>query len=252
MKQKISVAITTYQRIEFVREAIYSCVKQNMVDEVIIVDDASTNGLIEKIKPDIEALPHNEKAKIKTYQNDKNIGMLRNKERSVRLAKNNWVIMLDSDNELSQDYFEAIEKEVMPKIESSENDVSNIIFCPEKALPNFDFNVFSNSYITPKSISEWENTNHFGSLQVLLNTCNYLVNRRFYLESFIDNDNIKGSDTIYHAYNHFKNGGKLFVVKDMIYTHRVHPNSTWMQHADKNMADAKAILNQIISLGKTS
>lgn len=244
--EKLSVAITTYERIQYVKEAVLSCIAHPSVDEVIIVDDCSPNKLLEALAIQLHDLPADQQAKLKMYRNEQNLGMLRNKERSVRMCKNDWVVMLDSDNELHEGYIDAVLVSMLKSMLKS----SSIIFCPSKAEPNFDFSMFESVMFNEQYILDEAEGRDGGPLQVLLNTCNYVVNRKFYLEAFEPNDNIKGSDTIFHAYNHLKKGGVFYVVPNMTYTHRVHPLSTWMQHSQKNMADAKAILSLIKDLAK--
>ncbi len=88
---KISAIITTYNRAKLVTRAIESVIKQkSAVDEIIVVDDGSTDGtdrIIQDKFPQIKYL----------YQENQGISAARNL--GIKQAIYPWIAFLDSDDE---------------------------------------------------------------------------------------------------------------------------------------------------------
>lgn len=84
----ISAIIPTYNRVEFVLEAIKSIQKQSVqVKEIIVVDDGSTDGTKELLE--------NEDI---VYIQQKNSGVSAARNRGIKEAKYEWIAFLDSDD----------------------------------------------------------------------------------------------------------------------------------------------------------
>ncbi len=85
---KISVIIPTYNRKDFILEAIKSIQTQTInVDEIIVVDDGSDDGTKDLIKNlDIKYI----------YQKNSGVSSARNL--GIKNAKNSWIAFLDSDD----------------------------------------------------------------------------------------------------------------------------------------------------------
>ena len=92
---KISVVIATYNRSELVTRAIESVLNQNSAaDEIIVVDDGSTDGtdrIIQDKFPQIKYI----------YQDNQGISAARNL--GIMQARNPWIAFLDSDDEWLSD-----------------------------------------------------------------------------------------------------------------------------------------------------
>ena len=88
----ISALIPTYNRRTVIFRAIESILSQTEpVDEIIIVDDGSTDGTLEAIRNRYGSI-------IKTFvQPNKGVSFAR--KRAVEEAKGEWVAFLDSDDE---------------------------------------------------------------------------------------------------------------------------------------------------------
>lgn len=96
----ISVCIPTYNRKEYLREALDSILAQTYKDyEIVIVDDGSTDGTEEMIKK--LALPI-------TYHWQKNSGDAATRNKLIELAQGRFIAFLDSDDLYCHDSLERL------------------------------------------------------------------------------------------------------------------------------------------------
>ena len=99
MTPKISVIIPLYNKEKIVERSVNSVLNQSFNDfELIIVDDGSTDKsfeIVNKIKDD----------RIKLIK-QKNAGPSAARNRGVKESKTDWVLFLDSDDELLKDALE--------------------------------------------------------------------------------------------------------------------------------------------------
>jgi hypothetical protein len=90
----LSVVIPMYNRAEFIRRAINSCLRSSLTDfEVIVVDDGSTDGSALVVRQ----LDH---PAIRLVQHDVNRGLGATRNTGIDHARGEWVVQLDSDDEL--------------------------------------------------------------------------------------------------------------------------------------------------------
>ena len=91
---QISVIITCYNRVAFIKDAIDSVLKSTFTDfELIIVDDNSTDG-----SKDIIAEYEKVDERIKVYFNASNLGQFKNRNYAASLATGKYIKYLDSDD----------------------------------------------------------------------------------------------------------------------------------------------------------
>jgi glycosyltransferase involved in cell wall biosynthesis len=225
---KLSLAITTFERYEMTLNAFSSVVGHHLIDEVVIVDDHSTPAIWNKLKD----LPRFN-SKVKVFRNDTNLGMSLNKVESVRLCKNDWVILFDSDNTLTHEYLNAIPSDLDPQT----------IYIPDFARPNFDFRAYAGDVINATTIAKYKDLDDFWTM---LNTCNYLVPRDLYVSTFRANRLIKETDTLWFAYLWITAGFSFKVLPGMQYEHLVHKDSGWLRHADYNLDMHRKLKTQIL------
>lgn len=106
MKKLVSVYIPTYNRIELLKRAVSSVLKQTYQNfEIIIVDDNSSDGTREYLKKLSQ-----ENDKIKIHLKEKNTGACASRNIAVRMAKGYYVTGLDDD-----DYFHSKRLETLVK-----------------------------------------------------------------------------------------------------------------------------------------
>lgn len=224
---KLTLAITHYNRFDLLKECFTDL--PDIVDEVLIQDDCSRPDEIEKL------LNHNFARPVKIRVNVKNIGMSLNKAQAIENGSNNWVIIFDSDNVIDQNYFDSIPKILDP----------NVIYCPDFAKPEFDYTQLSGIRYSKNRVKELIKIKGF---EAHLNTCNYLVNRKKYLEVYQHNPEMKGTDTIWFAYLWLKEGYSFEIVPGMQYFHRVHKESGFLKDMKYNMKQAEKVKKLILSL----
>jgi glycosyltransferase involved in cell wall biosynthesis len=91
---QISCIIVNYNNKNFLIEAVESVLKQTLsAHEIIIADDASTDGSKELIESIARKHP-----KIKPILREKNIGVARNRDLAIRQASGDLITTLDSDD----------------------------------------------------------------------------------------------------------------------------------------------------------
>lgn len=239
---KLSLCITTFNRYEMTIESFEKVLNDNRIDDIVIIDDFSTDGSYEKLK----LLCSN---KIRVYQQNANIGMSLNKMNAIKQAKNDWCIIFDSDNIIAPDYLDAFYDYITrPKSNEIIKPSSETIFCPDFAKPDFDYTAYSGQTGRRYDSSNIKHYIKEDRFNCLMNTCNYIVNRDFYLKAYKHNSLHIASDTIWHNYNHLLMGGNFHVVPGMQYFHRVHKDSGFMKGIQYNMKQAEQVRDLIRNL----
>lgn len=106
MKDKITVIVTLYNRLEYARNMILALQQQTkQIDELIFADDGSSEKLIEYI----EDLLVDCNFKIKhVYQDDIGFRLARSRNNGAREASGDYLIFLDQDVIFDNDFIESI------------------------------------------------------------------------------------------------------------------------------------------------
>ena len=102
----ISIVIPTYNRAWCINRAIDSCLAQVYQNfEIVITDDGSTDNTISIIKS------YNNK-KIKYFKFKENQGVIKARNNSIKNSIGDWIILLDSDDELNLNCLEIFVKNI--------------------------------------------------------------------------------------------------------------------------------------------
>lgn len=232
---KLTLAITTFNRFELLLESFTQVIDDPRIDEILIMDDCSSLKYWNKIK-DLDKF----NPKIKVVRQLENRGMSVNKRDAIFNSKNEWVIIFDSDNIIDKSFIDAFEKEFALAF-------PECIYAPSFAKPNFNYLEYEGKFINENNAPHLIKVGG-ATISCFLNTCNYIANRDYYLNTWQPNPDMKGTDTIWHNYNHLKSGGCFYVVPDMHYFHRMHKESGFAQHMDYNMKKAEEIKQMISAL----
>lgn len=92
----VSTIIISYNQEKYIEQAIQSALMQfgGFIHEILIADDASTDGTREIIKQYVEKYPNI----IKDISSNQNLGISRNYERAFKLAKGKYIAILEGDD----------------------------------------------------------------------------------------------------------------------------------------------------------
>lgn len=213
----ITLAITTHERYDLLLKSFSDLIDDDRISEIVIVDDASSKETFNSIKRYCDDFQ-----KIKLYQNTSNQDCYKNKQIAVSYSSNPWLILLDSDNMISQMYLDAIFK--------IENWVDFIAYQPVFAAPMFDFRAFAGHRITKHNVREYMDKQMFSTS---LNAMNYFVNRDEYLRVWDGSTNPHTADSIYQNCRWLESGNEIQFVAGMEYFHRVHDGSHYKNNNHK-------------------
>lgn len=226
-----SLCIPTIDRFDnFLSKYLPLYLKNSLIDEIIITDENGND--FNKIK---NAFPNS--SKIKVFVNDHRLGPFLNKVKACSLARNEWIVLMDSDNFAHENYFSL----AADYINSNIKDQKNVILAPCFASPNFNYShlsgfIFEKGKFESNKLKEKQLlTSQYTCSETLMNTGNYVLNK-----FLIDNldltrevNNIKYSsacDVIYFNTLLFEQLDlKMHVVPGLIYDHVVHNGSVYIQ-----------------------
>lgn len=228
----INISITNYNRFESTIKSFEQVINDERVGQFLILDDASTDDSYFKLDKHFK-----DNDKVRIMGNLSNVGMQRNKRNAVALSLYSWVILLDSDNEISTDYID--------KLEKIERLYEGLIYAPARALPTFIYDEFAGEFIHRSNVKHFVKKPFFGAM---INTSNYFVHKETYCRNYEYNPDIKGTDTANHFYNHLKNGGGFYVVPGLEYQHKISDDSEFMKDVHYNMMKAKEIEEKLLQL----
>src|SRR6266700_3262334 len=86
----VSVTLVTYNSGRFIKRCLESVLEQKYPNlEVIIVDNASTDGTVDLLEPFAD--------RCRIYYNDKNIGFAAAQNQAISLSSAEWVLTLNPD-----------------------------------------------------------------------------------------------------------------------------------------------------------
>lgn len=226
--EKISLCITTFNRDSMTKASFAQVVDDDRIGEIVIVDDRSKPDIFRRLSKDLPK-------KVRLIQNASNIGCYRNKARSVELAKNDWVIVFDSDNTIRQDYINKL-YEIEWKTDT--------VYLPSFAKPDFNYRHLVGVY-DRSNISRNLMKPHVGAM---LNTMNYFVHRESYLKHFNSKIEPQSADSILMNYYFLKSGMKLQVVDGLEYDHLIHAGSHFKQYERTSKNIHKNVMTQLMAL----
>jgi glycosyltransferase involved in cell wall biosynthesis len=216
----ITVAIPFYNTIDYLEPLLEELVDSFFVDEIVISNDASDYSV---------EIDH---PKITIYHNAINQGAFRNKYLSVARSSNDWVYLLDSDNKLPKSSIDILEniQDLDPDTYYSPIQLNLVNDGLDESLDGktvvYDF---PERTIDLELAKEYL-ANDTGQIQWFLNTGNFLVNKKTYLETMkfiFDNPNHKHleADAMAFTTHWLRKKKKIQIVSDLCYEHRVRPQS---------------------------
>lgn len=220
MVPPISLCIPTMKRWDFLKNYLPNYLNNPYIHEIVICDETGED--IKKIQE-----TYGNFSKLKLYTNEKRLGAFLNKEKVVRLASNEWVCLVDSDNFVSKKYFEGWAK----FLEGKDPDVKKI-YAPSVAS-NWNFTHFIGNAIIKKNVKE---IYHKPSGGPLMNTGNYILHKSLMFLQIPDGqekypNECKAMDVLYRNYLCLKSGVQIHIIPEMEYSHITHSGSYWSETA---------------------
>lgn len=228
MSRIISIAIPHYNNARFMSETLEHIVNDDRVGEIIICDDCSKD--IEELESLVKKINNN---KIVVFKNEKNLGCYHNKLHTLTKCNYEWVILLDSDNIINKEYID-----VLYNIETWDNTtIYSPVWAktfPGEISPNLNYSKFKNYYIDHTNYLNYFNDTIF---RCLINNCNYFLPINPYLQVMkqytYERDIIDSLDSAVLFTDWLCHKNKVFVVDNLTYSHRCHPNSNYMLSKSK-------------------
>ena len=129
----ITLAITTYNRVELTLRAFRNVMDDSRIDEILIYDDASDEAIWNKLYKELRRIDN---GKIQIVRDKENVGCYKAKREAVECARHEWIILFDSDNVIYPSYLDALDV-YCPKL------TEDIIYAPSFARPHFDYRNFA-------------------------------------------------------------------------------------------------------------
>ena len=212
-----SLCIPTMDRYDnFLNQYLPLYLNIDLIDEIIIRDENGNDAT--KINRDFPNHP-----KIKIHINASKLGPFLNKLFCCKMAKHEWVVLIDSDNFADSQYF-SVTKQFIETHDLKQN----TILAPSWAKPNFNYTKFSNICIHKGNLKQYAN-----EITTLMNTGNYVINKYLINNINFDNDyelilHSSACDVILFNLLLFEQLDlHMYVVPNLFYDHVVHNGSIY-------------------------
>lgn len=212
--RKISVCVTSWNRFEVTLNSFIKVVDDERVEAVIVVDDNSDMVIYKQLEMAVQF-----NTKIQLYRNYVNLDCFLNKRHAISLATTNWVVILDSDNQIDTDYLDRLYE-----IKEWDNQTS---YMPVHAKPLFCYEAFSGLTISKENVASYMGQKFFDTM---LNCFNFFINRYEYLRVFKSDIDPITADSLYFNYLWFADGNKMYVVPNLYYEHAISHDSHYKTH----------------------
>jgi len=94
MGYSVTITLTSKNRKEELRNAIASSLQQTVFDEIIVIDDGSSDGTADLVRQEFPAV---EFPKVKLHRFDESEGVMVQRNRAAALAKGDIIVSIDDD-----------------------------------------------------------------------------------------------------------------------------------------------------------
>lgn len=232
--RRVSVAIPTRNRAARVIATVGSLLRDRRVGEVVVRDDVSEPVDFERLAGALAPLA----PRVRLERNEANLGPYANKVAVVGDCRNDWALLLDSDNRLRPGCLDAFY--ALPAW------ASNTLYCPARALPAYDFTALAGAPLDLDAAASLAAGPLRDLMGVFMNTGNYLVPARAYVERLQPHAGRRVEVDVFFANLHWlAQGGVLFTVPGADYEHDVHEGSWFKQTAAVSKQQARQMLDAL-------
>lgn len=235
--RRISVAIATFNREAELLPALPALHTDGRVAEIVILDDASDERVYRRLEARVAPFSN----KLRLHRNARNLGAFANKVRVVGLCRQEWVVLLDSDNCISRRYLDRLY--ALPVWSP------RVIYCPERAKPQFDYRRLSGCTIDLEAVRLLLAQEPPVLMNAVLGTGNYFVHARSYCTLLEPRGccAVAAGDVSYANYLWLKSGGLLHVLPGLEYEHRVHKGSLYLNSTEQSRIVILGINDALLS-----
>lgn len=230
-----SLCIPTMNRYDnFLKYFLPEYLKNPLIGEIIISDETGEDA--QKIYDNTALIS----PKIRLFVNEERLGPFHNKLQAAKLATNEWIALIDSDNFADEDYFQVAKTFIEKRRPSNQS-----ILAPSVATTGrnsveysthagFNFRAFSGFNINVdylKTMTE-EKLRRHNQLILLFNTGNFILHKSLVHSLNVSAEDPKKKtdffDVLYFNTLLFEQirGLNFYVVPKLSYSHSIHDDST--------------------------
>ena len=222
----LTIAIATMRRWSFLKDSLPLYLARPEVGEVVVCDETGE---------DYEAIINSSfgtHPKLRLYKNPTRLGIYENKLKAASLATQDWIAVLDSDNLFNDEWFDQLSTVVFDsKTIVASADFKNLNV--ETGQVSYPCKQFSGRVINRMN---WNFTLRQPGWNFLLNDGNWIIPKAAVaaLPTNEKSGNWEAADAIYMLRQFIVAGFNIYYAPDLVYTHIVHPGSSWIQSAEKS------------------
>lgn len=229
-----TLCIPTMDRFEdFLQYNILNYLSNPLINEIIICDENGNDiKNLAQMLSNYELVDLNAENKLRLYLNKQRLGPFLNKIQCCKLAKNEWIALIDSDNYANEEYFiNAKDYLTKTKIDNS----CNCIISPSESDPIFNFDELKGKILSKQNLNLYKDKKF--QLEILMNTGNFIINKNLINIIDINKDSklipyISTCDVIYFNTLLFEQTDlNIHVVENLKYSHVVHDGSIYKQQS---------------------
>ena len=240
----ISVIIPVYNVEEYLHVCLNSVLKQSYGDfEIICIDDASTDSSLEIL----EYFSYKD-SRIKIFKNDYNKGPGYCRNKGLNLACGQYISFLDADDWLSFDAFEIL-------INIAEKSNLDVVIYQSVVYSDKENDFEINSHYGTDFFNHFEKKifNHFELDKSMIFKLSTDIWNKFYLKSFLDENNIRFSDenfiheNIPFFYKVITAAEKISLINNSLYIHRKNEKS-FLFSSEEHLFDDYNILRLVMDV----
>lgn len=222
MNPEVSVIIPAYNTEVYIARAIASALNQTLPNiEVIVVDDASTDGTA-------EAARRFQDERVRVFVNNQNMGAAGARNRALREARGNWIAVLDSDDWYAPERLERLLQ--VAQAEQADMVADDLYYVQDGSdtplstlIQGSGHTITEIRRVDPVFFVE---TDVYGQQGLHLGLSKPLMRRQFLMENGIEYDlSLRLGQDFWLYMNCLINGARYFLVPEPYYYYRFRPNS---------------------------
>jgi len=215
---KFSIIIPTYNRVDFLKEAILSVLNQQNVDfEIVVIDNASTDKTEQMMKG------FESNSTVKYIRNDTNIGMIPNWSKALyNNCDGNWVLILSDDDLLIDDNYLYKVKELIAK-------EKDIVIVHANRIVKSEINEDKTKHTLPKVCDgKWIFQHYLENENIMFTFVTGIFKKEIaYKVNAFKTFDVVGSDTM--EFLKMSLYGKVGFIDDFVAKYRVHESNPYFR-----------------------